>query len=275
MSKFYPWINDDKVADSGDKPNVLSPSALSTDSQKVNGFISGTPISSLRINTALRQANLVVAALMDAIDSENTLDLTSTQSAVKNVIDTYFGQFAKASTLGTLATKDKVDTTDFAANAKCPNATKADSATNATNATIATYASADTSKGTIEERLTALGFKEGNVKNSSGDIVLKLFRQGNYVIAIYNGYRNNYQNDLGELNGKQVPANFKPKEDITFIKTGIVNVATVGGQSVPLQTEGTISINGDIVIDNPDLGRMALIPINNLMFGYEAAPISQ
>ena len=36
----------------------------------------------------------------------------------------------------------------------------ADSATNATNATYAQYASTDTSKGTIEERLTKLGFKK-------------------------------------------------------------------------------------------------------------------
>ena len=47
----------------------------------------------------------------------------------------------------------------------------------------AEYASTDTSKGTIEERLTNLGFKSGNITNADGDVVGTITRQGNYVLA--------------------------------------------------------------------------------------------
>ena len=54
-------------------------------------------------------------------------------------------------------------------------------------ATIASYASEDTSKGTIEERLTNLGFKQGNIGILGGPTVTtnanKVTRQGDYVIA--------------------------------------------------------------------------------------------
>ena len=62
---------------------------------------------------------------------------------------------------------------------------------NATNATYAQYASEDTTKGTIEERLTRLGFKEGYFTLTSGSMwgiyntpqttQLKVTREGNYV----------------------------------------------------------------------------------------------
>lgn len=38
-------------------------------------------------------------------------------------------------------------------------------------AKIAEYASDDTSKGTIEERLTSLGFRQGNIEDSAGNII--------------------------------------------------------------------------------------------------------
>lgn len=70
----------------------------------------------------------------------------------------------------------------------------------AQNATYATYASTDTSKGTIEERLTALGFKQGSVamedvyiqltteppveKQTSPNMTQNLItKQGTYVIV--------------------------------------------------------------------------------------------
>lgn len=81
------------------------------------------------------------------------------------------------SSLKALAFKDKVGTNDFEADAKCP---------------IAEYASTDKTKGSIEERLNRLGFKEGYFTLTSGSMwsiygnstettQLKVTREGNYV----------------------------------------------------------------------------------------------
>lgn len=64
------------------------------------------------------------------------------------------------------------------------NAEKATNATNAGTARVAQYASADTSKGTIEQRLTNLGFKSGNFAVPNGNVTENtITRQGNYVIG--------------------------------------------------------------------------------------------
>lgn len=41
----------------------------------------------------------------------------------------------------------------------------------------------DISKGTLEERLTGLGFKEGNIEEYGGNVVGKIIRQGNFVVG--------------------------------------------------------------------------------------------
>ena len=66
-------------------------------------------------------------------------------------------------------------------------AKSATNATNATSATRATYASTDTSKGTIETRLTNLGFRSGSITVPSGYTASEntVTRQGNYVIGKY------------------------------------------------------------------------------------------
>lgn len=58
---FNTWVND------GNLDTILSDAGFRDDSQRATGFISGTPASSIRVNSALRQANLVACALMDAI----------------------------------------------------------------------------------------------------------------------------------------------------------------------------------------------------------------
>ena len=82
---------------------------------------------------------------------------------------------------GTLATKEQVENGEIIAQ----------TSQNATNATYAQYASEDTTKGTIEERLNRLGFKEGYFTLTSGSMwgiynapqttQLKVTREGNYV----------------------------------------------------------------------------------------------
>lgn len=61
-NNFKNWI-DTPVAGT----NVLSQANFASDTQRVNGFKAGDPASAIRVNTGLRQANLVAASLMEAI----------------------------------------------------------------------------------------------------------------------------------------------------------------------------------------------------------------
>lgn len=81
MSKFLPWI------DSASAANCQTHSDFDADTQRINGFMSGTLASAIRVNSGLRQANLVVAALMDSIlPTDSALDLTSEVEDVEAAI---------------------------------------------------------------------------------------------------------------------------------------------------------------------------------------------
>lgn len=86
MSKFIPWIENPITG-----TNVLSYSDFVNAS---SGFTAGTVISSIAVNSGLRQANLVVSALMNIIDTEENLDLNSQLVDIQNKINSYFGDFA-------------------------------------------------------------------------------------------------------------------------------------------------------------------------------------
>lgn len=84
-SNFKPWVDSPTAGQ-----QVQSAQVFATDAQRVNGFIAGNPASALRVNSALRQANIVVAGLMQMCDDIKTLpdglSLTSTVTQVKNAI---------------------------------------------------------------------------------------------------------------------------------------------------------------------------------------------
>ena len=167
MSNFKIWIDDGKVNDTNtvNKNDFLT----SSNSERVLGFKPGTPSSSSYVNTALRQANLVTCALMEEILGENTsLDFSSNVADVKTVINDYLTNklTTKKSKIAEYASEDieKGKIENRLENIETP------------------MTSYDNSKGTIEERLTSLGFKEGNIIDSSNNIVGKITRQGNYVL---------------------------------------------------------------------------------------------
>lgn len=112
MSRFYVWI-DSPVADN----NILSAAGFNDDTQRTNGFVAGQPASSIRVNTALRQANLVAAALMNVIDTSNTYDVTSSLDDVTTGVRNFFNtlasantQFTQASTRTNLTSGDSLST---------------------------------------------------------------------------------------------------------------------------------------------------------------------
>lgn len=129
---------------------------------------------------------------------------------------------------------------------------------NAEVAKIALYASGDMSKGSIEQRLTKLGFKQGSISATNiSNATLK--RQGNYVIGNF------------VVSGSfsfVLPENFRPKEEV---KSSVGNyhydsynrVFRGGGGEITFNTDGTVScsINGD------------WSGTANVSFGYEASPI--
>lgn len=84
-NNFKPWVDSPTAGQ-----QVQSASVFATDAQRVDGFKAGDPASALRVNSALRQANIVVAGLMQMCDDiktlPNGLSLMSTVAQVKNAI---------------------------------------------------------------------------------------------------------------------------------------------------------------------------------------------
>lgn len=83
-NKFVPWIDEVEPGTTTQEQSVFA-----EDSQRVNGFIAGDPASAIRVNSALRQANVVVAALMQLADELKTLpdlDLNSKVADIANAL---------------------------------------------------------------------------------------------------------------------------------------------------------------------------------------------
>lgn len=84
-NNFKPWVDTPTAGQ-----QVQSASVFTSDEQRVDGFKAGDPASALRVNSALRQANVVIAGLMQFCDEAKTLpnelSLLSTVTQVKNAI---------------------------------------------------------------------------------------------------------------------------------------------------------------------------------------------
>lgn len=242
-NKFILWCEDENATQDYD--------TFVNDNQRQAGFQGGQPASAIRVNTALRQANLVSAALMNALLPDNqTLNYRNDIPTVANAINT--------------ALNTRIKTT------KVNNASQAD---NATNANIAQYASDDISKGTIEERLTNLGFRQGSfsisLKTGAAPTITtnSIVRQGNYCIGSFDiGYAgpgaNIYLNEYNVI----IPEEFRPLVDTTitcFQTRG--GISTVGYDTAILKTTGEVIFSGL----NASLTTATAINI-----GWEAAAIS-
>lgn len=135
----------------------------------------------------------------------------------------------------------------------------------AKQADYAEYASSDTSKGTIEERLTNLGFRQGSASVSLGSAAAnKITRQGNYCILNLT-----LTSESVSISGSvaTLPDNFKPKAAFT---TKVVAKYQSFGYA---RADCTISTSGAIEI-TPYYG--ASYPLLELCLeniGYEANPI--
>ena len=104
-NNFKEWIDSSQISTTGATQNIFDAATFNdNNSQRYDGFKSGTLISSLYVNTALRQANLVIAALMDLVN-DSALDLTSSLNDVKTGLSNYLTTLNVAS--ATKATEDE------------------------------------------------------------------------------------------------------------------------------------------------------------------------
>lgn len=80
-NKFLIWIESSS--------NVITQEQFSTIADRISGFKSGTRAVAAHVNAGLRQANLVVAALMNVISPNSQLDLTSSLDDVISEISSH------------------------------------------------------------------------------------------------------------------------------------------------------------------------------------------
>ena len=86
-TRFSVWIDNPVTG-----TNIQSYSNFANDAQRKSGFTAGTPASSIRVNTALRETTLFTTGFMKAFFDTSTLDPSSTvaqmATALSNLIAT-------------------------------------------------------------------------------------------------------------------------------------------------------------------------------------------
>lgn len=193
-NNFKPWVDSPTAGQ-----QVQSASVFATDAQRVDGFKAGDPASALRVNSALRQANIVVAGLMQMCDDiktlPNGLSLMSTVTQVKNAIKAAIDQL-DATVLA--SAKSYTDTREGVINGKLTD--KQNQITSNKNRLDALEPRVDNledevaalsgSSSTLGQRVTTL---EGEMDTAQADIVqLKGYYEVNLTTSSWSGSAGNY-----------------------------------------------------------------------------------
>lgn len=181
-SKFKIWVDDNHL------DNVMSYSAFESDSQRTAGFTGGTPASSIRVNSAIRQANLIACALMELADPTGTADFRSSVSSIQTLLSTYLTTKLKVANavLADKATNADVTNLNTSANAvvnfKIGNGTAYNKTINnvaqATNATNATNVNV-TNKNTGDNAIVNFQLGSGTAYNKTINNVANATNAGN------------------------------------------------------------------------------------------------
>ena len=82
-TRFSVWIDNPQTGSGG---NIQDYSTYASDTQRANGFQPGVVASSVRMNTALRSATLVTAALMSAMAGDQTFDACTSCATLSSYI---------------------------------------------------------------------------------------------------------------------------------------------------------------------------------------------
>ena len=200
-NNFKPWVDSPTAGQ-----QVQSASVFATDAQRVDGFKAGDPASALRVNSALRQANIVVAGLMQMCDDIKTLpdglSLMSTVTQVKNAIKAAIDQL-DATVLA--SAKSYTDTREGVINGKLTD--KQNQITSNKNRLDALKPRVDALKprvDNLEDEVAALGGSsstlvqrvttlEGEMDTAQADITrLKGYYEVNLTTSSWTGSAGNY-----------------------------------------------------------------------------------
>lgn len=251
-----------------------------------NGAAYGQTANSALYNSLSLSLSLPVVAFVECLAEANSLTNFGQGLAIENWISSIKNTFALKSTVDALSTS--VD--------NIINGT-----TTVGSATEAQYASSDHSKGTIEERLTSLGFREGSaVFDSSASSYINtntsyinLYRQGNYVIG---KVKLNFSSITAKYNFLQhsgllatLPTNFTIKSGTNarcFFGTVINCRYSTGGTST---ATAAIAFSNEFIISGSSINLQAALQASSshiqpfsdngaydieFQFGYEAQPIT-
>lgn len=193
-NNFKPWV-DSPIAGQ----QVQSASVFATDAQRVDGFKAGDPASALRVNSALRQANIVVAGLMQMCDDIKTLpdglSLMSTVTQVKNAIKAAIDQL-DATVLA--SAKSYTDTREGVINGKLTdkqnqitsNKNRLDALEPRVDNLEDEVAALNGSSSTLGQRVTTL---EGEMDTAQADITqLKGYYEVDLTTSSWTGSAGNY-----------------------------------------------------------------------------------
>lgn len=193
-NNFKPWVDSPTAGQ-----QVQSASVFATDAQRVDGFKAGDPASALRVNSVLRQANIVVAGLMQMCDDIKTLpdglSLMSTVTQIKNAIKAAIDQL-DATVLA--SAKSYTDTREGVINGKLTD--KQNQITSNKNRLDALEPRVDNledevaalsgSSSTLGQRVTTL---EGEMDTAQADITqLKGYYEVNLTTSSWTGSAGNY-----------------------------------------------------------------------------------
>lgn len=193
-NNFKPWVDSPTAGQ-----QVQSASVFATDAQRVDGFKAGDPASALRVNSVLRQANIVVAGLMQMCDDIKTLpdglSLMSTVTQVKNAIKAAIDQL-DATVLA--SAKSYTDTREGVINVKLTdkqnqitsNKNRLDTLESRVDNLEDEVAALNGSSSTLGQRVTTL---EDEMDTAQADITqLKGYYEVNLTTSSWTGSAGNY-----------------------------------------------------------------------------------
>lgn len=172
--------------------------------------------------------------------------------------------------------KDKIEKLTDSGEIK---AKKSEQADNATSATKAQYASDDKTKGTIEDRLTRLGFKEGEIATQSSDFVqIKenyLKRQGNYVLGHFKATTGVLSETTKQFVLGKIPKLFDAKEGINaYMRRETSGFSTSKVGVLSLVVESTQESDYPLVLKTGEITLSEYYSMEvDIWFGYEAKPL--
>lgn len=177
---------------------IQSAAVFAMDTQRTNGFNAGDPASAIRVNSALRQANVVVAALMKMCDDISTLpnglglastinDIAAAIRKAIDVLDTNVLKAAKeyANSLNG-ATTGNIDKLQIAINTNTNNINSANTKITAnTNSINILNGKVATAEKNISDNSTQINTNKSNIATNKAAIDKNAFDIGSVRNSVY------------------------------------------------------------------------------------------